>query len=121
MSVATKTYTTDTDNTLWLVQTASHTASLPDNGRHKSEPTGVWSYDFHETSYPLILLSPELIAPDSLPPNHPIWDEVDAILEKIWAESTPISVAEDDAWLDEIRSSWDERIEELYDGFDTWE
>ncbi len=52
---------------------------------------------------------------------HPIWDKTDAVLAKIWAESAFIEPAVDDAWLNETRSSWNRRLEDLYDESDSGE
>lgn len=82
------------------------------------ETKSVWSYTIEDTTYPVIFYAPGIIDPGILPPNHPIWDHVDTVLEKIWAESTRVSPDTDDEWLENIRASWNNRIQELYDESD---
>jgi hypothetical protein len=83
--------------------------------------TSVWQEYTSDTSAPLIFITPELIEPDVLPANHPLWDEVDSLLEEIWAKSEYVSPEEDAAWLDEIRSAGMEDLEDLFGNSDSWE
>jgi hypothetical protein len=44
-----------------------------------------------------------------------IWDEIDELLAKIWSENDYVDPAVDVAWLEETRSSWNARLEDLCD------
>lgn len=63
----------------------------------------------------------EATADTTLPSDDPIWDEIDQLLTKIWSENDVVDPAVDDAWLDETRSSWNERLEDMSDESDTRE
>jgi hypothetical protein len=60
----------------------------------------------HSVTSNKLIYFPLTIVPISgiKPPNHPIWDTIDAVLEKLQAESAYVSSEEDAAWLDEIRT-----------------
>lgn len=102
---------------------AGSSVDLSPNMSGSNETKSVWTYDFQRTSYPLVFLAPPSGEMDgeTLPSNHPIWDEVEAVLTKIWAEAEYVAPEIDDQWLNETRSSWNDRLEDLYDEFDTGE
>lgn len=54
------------------------------------------------------------------PPDHPLWKRAMAAAEAAWAEmDLTVSVEEDDAWLRELRESWDERLTRIYEDPDS--
>lgn len=57
----------------------------------------------------------------ALPSDDPIWDEIDELLARIWSENEVVDPAVDDEWLNETRSSWNERLKDLYNEPDTGE
>jgi hypothetical protein len=81
----------------------------------------IWIFDASVNRQPLIFYSPDVEDESVLSPNDPIWEYVDSILEKLWANSDYVSAEEDDRWLDEIRSSWGSNVEDMFDEFNSGE
>ena len=117
-----KSVTAYAGGTAWLLQLNAEdvvaTAAPIARDKHKNY---VWSFNFSDDTGPLVFYSPDIGEPSSLSPNDPVWDYVDSILEKIWANSNYVSPEEDAEWLREIRSGWSSHVEEMFDEFDSRE
>lgn len=115
-----RTFTTYDGGTVWFSPSFEASADADNTVRRGAgESFSVWSYRFGESSYPVTFYSPDLINHGSLPPNHPTWDQVDAVLGKIWAEGAYVDPKTDDDWLDDFRASWGDSLEALHDESDT--
>lgn len=80
----------------------------------------LWTHGFYEI--PSESTSPVVWAvPSDDFPSDKMWDEVNAILQRIWAETDYVSIEEDDAYFDAMRSADIERYKDLYGDIDKWE
>jgi hypothetical protein len=113
-------YTTYTSGNIAFSIPYTASADSPFTNVQKPRPS-VWVDKVKETSYQIVFLKPLTISADVLPAYHPIWDEVEDALRKIWDTSDYVDAREDDAWLRDIRSGWNNRLENLYGDFEEWE
>ena len=66
-----------------------------------------------KTTAPVVFLDLKPSVRTSLPPQHPLWDEVEVILAKTHHDMQFPSIEEEDAWLDEMRKGWSSNLETL--------
>lgn len=84
----------------------------------------VWSKEITPENDALMFYSPEVGAPDALPANHPLWDEVDEALKKIWQSNVEMSMADEAELSNQIHEATVAAeiasYQELYGDADDW-
>ena len=76
----------------------------------------IWDYE----TQALFHASPKVypVSSDRMLVNNMLWQRADQVLENVWKKDGCIDSKVDDDWLNDIRSSWDDRLDELYDESD---
>jgi len=86
--------------------------------------TDVWTDRTPTKSDKLVFWTPDMVGDGTLSPDDEIWDEIDAMLEKVWT-SNHITIEEeiriDSEMIDAIRESEIRQFEELYGETRDWE
>lgn len=81
-----------------------------------AKPVAIESIQSSQTQ---AVIAPSSVQFGKLPADHPLWDEVEAVLASLEQPESLPTIEEENEWLDDLRSNWRNDLDVLDDEADT--
>ena len=119
--LAGKSFTTH-ENRFMQSATATTSHTTQNTSDKEDKVVNIWDYYTKQTSSSTFrTYGWNPVSSGFIPANSILWQRADLILVKLWGHTEYVAPKVDDDWLNDIRSSWNDRIDELYDESDSGE